>query len=86
MPTTTATTGPPIDLADAVRKRVQHLHSQGVRTFTLADFRSTARGTGRPLAWVADHLIMLEGIGVLRPVRRSNERAWTVSPGTEFLR
>ncbi|MFH8805300.1 hypothetical protein ACH4F6_38125 [Streptomyces sp. NPDC017936] len=88
MPTTTVTTGPPTTLADAVRDRILELHSQGVRTFTAGDFPGAARRTGRPDTWVADHLLVLEGIGVLRRVGRAGAgpRTWTVSPGSEYLR
>jgi hypothetical protein len=86
VPTTTATTESPPSIADAVRRRILHLHDRGVRTLTLADFQGTAKCTGRPESWVADHLLVLEGIGVLRPARRGGTRAWTVSAGSEYLR
>lgn len=86
MTTTTATTGPPPTLADVVRSRIGELTARGVKTFTVADFTGAARRTGRPNTWLADHLLVLEGIGVLRAVRRPGPRSWTVSPDSEYLR
>lgn len=86
MPTTTATTGPPPILADAVRDRIGHLTSRGKRTFTVADFTGIAHRVGRPDAWLEDHLLVLEGIGVLRPVHRPGPRTWAVRPDSEYAR
>lgn len=102
MPTTTATTGPPHRteddgltvrqrvsrpaLADAVRSRIRELHDQGVRTFTAADFAEAARSADRSLAWVGDHLLILEGMGILRSATDEGTRAWTVSNASEYLR
>lgn len=82
MPTTTATT----TLADAVRRRICELHDRGVRTLTPGHFEDVAREFGKPAAWVLDILLVLQGTGVLVPVRRPGPRAWTVAPGAEFLR
>lgn len=102
MPTTTATTpSPPLTdhegltvrqrvsrpaLDVGVRERIAELHDRGVRVLTLTHFEKTARSTGRPLSWVGDHLIVLEGVGILRRAVRGTERAWTVVPGSEYLR
>lgn len=86
MTTTTATTGPPPTLAGAVRGRIDELTARGVRTFTVADFQGVARSVCRPDAWLADHLLVLEGIGVLRCVQRPGPRAWTVNPGSGYPR
>lgn len=96
MTPTTATTGPgkltvrqrvsrPA-LDAGVRDRIAELHDRGVRTFTLSHFEKTARAVGRPLSWVGDHLIVLEGIGVLRRADRGTQRVWAVSHGSEYLR
>ncbi|MFD8226910.1 hypothetical protein ACFV16_22365 [Streptomyces massasporeus] len=85
MPTTTVTTGPSPTLADAVRTRIAYLASRGVRTFTVSDFPGVARHAGRPDAWLEDHLLVLEGIGILRQARRPGPRAWTVSACSEYL-
>ena len=85
MSSTTATTGPP-PLAACVRERITQLHGQGVGTFTLEQFTPAAERARRPLSWIGDHLIVLEGIGILRPIDRSTERAWRLAPGTEYLR
>ncbi len=102
MSTTTATTpSPPLTdhegltvqqrvfrpaLDAGVRERIAELHDRGVRILTLAHFEKTARLIGRPLPWVGDHLIVLEGIGVLRRAAHGTERAWTVVPDSEYLR
>lgn len=102
MPTTTATTGPPHRtaddgltvrqrvsrpaLAEAVRDRIRELHDRGVCTFTAADFAEAARNTGRSLAWVGDHLLVLESLGILRPASGTGERAWRASNASEYLR
>lgn len=102
MPTTTATTpSPPLTdhegltvrqkvsrpaLDVGVRERIAELHDRGVRTITLAHFEETARSVGRPLSWVGDHLIVLEGIGILRRVVRGTERVWTVVPDSGYLK
>lgn len=86
MSTTTVTTGSPPALADAVRRRVHELHDQGQRTFATSHFRDVGGQVRCPSAWVTDHLIVLEGIGVLRPVRRGCERSWTVNAESGFLR
>lgn len=86
MPTTTATTGPPPTLTDAVRGRVRELTDQGVETFTADDFRGVAQRAGKGDRWLDDHLLVLEGIGVLRAVRRPGARTWSLSPSAEYLR
>lgn len=86
MPTTTATTGPPPALADAVRQRIRDLHDGGVRELTADRFTDLASAAGRPVAWVTDCLIVLQGIGDLRAVARPGARTWTVAPGSEILR
>ncbi|WP_086559915.1 hypothetical protein [Streptomyces africanus] len=86
MPTTTATTGPPPTLADAVRGRIGELSDRNKKTFTVADFPGVAGRAGRPDSWLEDHLLVLEGIGILKRVRRPGARTWTVSPGSEYLR
>jgi hypothetical protein len=86
VPTTTVTTGPPPNLADAVRGRVRELTSRGVRTFTASDFTGVARSAGRPDTWLADHLLVLEGIGVLRPVPGRGPRTWSLNAASEYLR
>jgi hypothetical protein len=86
VPTTTATTGPPPTLADAVRQRIRDLHDGGVREFTADLFADLVSTAGRPAAWVTDCLIVLQGIGDLRAVTRPGARAWTVAPGSEILR
>lgn len=86
MTTTTATTGPPPTLAGAVRDRIDELTARGVETFTVADFKGTARSAGRPDAWLVDHLLVLEGIGVLRCVRQQGLRSWAVNPDSGYLR
>lgn len=102
MSTTTATTpSPPLTdhegltvrqqvsrpaLDAGVRERIAELRGRGVRTITLAHFEKTARSVGRPLSWVGDHLIVLEGLGVLRRAARGTERAWTLAPDSEYLR
>lgn len=86
MPTTTVTTGPPLTLADAVRQRVRELTDQGIKTFTTSDFRCAAHRAGLTERWLEDHLLVLEGIGVLVPVRRPGVRAWSLSPAAEYLR
>jgi hypothetical protein len=86
VPTTTVTTGPSPTLAEAVRTRIAYLTARGTRSFTTRDFPNVARHAGRPDAWLEDHLLVLEGIGVLRPVRRPGPRAWSISPGSEYLR
>lgn len=86
MTTTTATTGPPPSLADAVRSRIGELTDRGISTLAVADFQGVARRAGRPDTWLEDHLLVLEGIGVLRPVRRPGPRAWTVNPSAGYLR
>ena len=86
MPTTTATTGPPANIADAVRTRLGELADRGKWEFTAADFTDVAARANRPQAWVVDHLHVLEGIGVLRGVRRPGPRTWALAPGTEYLR
>lgn len=69
-----------------VRERIAELHDRGVRTLTLAHFEKTARRVGRPLSWVRDHLIVLEGIGILRCAIRGTERVWAVVPDSGYLR
>lgn len=86
MPPTTATTGPPPTLADAVRERIGELHDRGVRTFTAADFRGVARRAGRRDTWLTSHLLVLEGVGILELSSSSGPRAWRVAPGSEYLR
>lgn len=104
MPTTTATTTPPIaahpdgltirqrvsrplpSLGDAVRERIGELHHQGAQTFALDDFKEAARQSGRPLSWIGDHLLVLEGIGILRAVRSSSGRVWAVGQDAGYLR
>lgn len=86
MTTTTATTGPPPTLADAVRGCIGELTTRGVKTFTVADFQGIARSAGRPDAWLVDYLLVLEGIGILRCVRRQEPRTWAVDSGSGFLR
>lgn len=102
MSTTTATTpSPPLTdhegltvrqqvsrpaLDAGVRERIAELHAEGVRAITLAHFEETARRVGRPLSWVGDHLIVLEGIGILRRTVRGTERSWTIVPDSEYLR
>lgn len=86
MPTTTATTGSPPALADAVRQRIRDLHDRGVREFTPDHFTGLASAVGRPASWVTDHLIVLQGTGDLRTVVRPGTRAWTLAPGSEILR
>lgn len=86
MPTTTATTGPPTTLDDAVRDRIRELADRGTKEFTVADFRDAARRAGRTDRWLEDHLLVLEGIGVLKAVRRPGARMWTLSPAAEYLR
>jgi hypothetical protein len=78
--------GPRPSLAACVRERIAQLNDRGVRTFALADFEETAKRAGRPLPWVGDHLIVLEGVGVLRCASRSGERVWTISASSEYLR
>lgn len=73
-------------LPDAVRRRITELHDRDVRTFVLADLKPAAECAGRPLSWVGDHLLVLEGVGILRPVARSCGRAWSVNPASEYLR
>lgn len=101
MPTTTVTTGalPPAaecdltvrqrtripDLAEGVRGRILELDFRGKPVFTLDDFQGVAALAGRPESWVNDHLMVLEGIGVLRRTR-AMERTWTVVPSSEYLR
>jgi hypothetical protein len=82
VPTTTATT----TLADAVRRRICELHDRGVRTLVPDDFNGLAEDTSRPESWILDRLLVLEGVGILTPVRRAGTRAWTVTAGTGFLR
>lgn len=102
MSTTTATTpSPPLTdhegltvrqqvsrpaLDAGVRERIAELHDRGVRTITLAHFEETARSVGRPLSWVGDHLIVLEGVGILRRAVRGTERAWTIVLDSGYLR
>lgn len=86
MTTTTATTGPPPSLADAVRSRIGELTDRGIRTITAEDFKGVARRAGRPDSWLLDHLLVLEGIGVLNDARRPGPRTWTINSGTEYLR
>jgi hypothetical protein len=69
-----------------VRTRIAYLAARGRRTFTTSDFPGVARHAGRPGAWLEDHLLVLEGIGILQPVRRPGPRTWRVSPGSEYLR
>lgn len=69
-----------------VRERIAELHDRGVWTITLDHFEKTARSVGRPLSWVGDHLIVLEGVGILRRVVQGTQRAWTVVPGSGYLR
>lgn len=85
MPTTTATTERP-SLADCVRERIGELHDRGVRVFTPDHFEKTAKRAGRPLPWLVDHLLVLEGVGILRGAGRCPERAWAVSAGSGYLR
>lgn len=75
-------------LAACVQERLCQLHDRGVRTVTLDDFERTAKRAGRPLSWIGDHLLVLEGVGILRPVALagSTTRAWTVSSASEYLR
>jgi hypothetical protein len=75
-----------ISVADAVRQRLRELHRRGTRTVTGADFEGIAERTGRPESWVGDHLLVLEGIGILRPASSRSGRAWTVGPSSEYLR
>jgi hypothetical protein len=84
--TTTATTGPPPILADAVRGRIVELTARGADVFTVADFRGVAQRAGQPDSWLGDHLLVLEGIGVLQSIRRPGPRSWIVNPGSEYLR
>jgi hypothetical protein len=84
--TTTATTGPPPTLAGAVRGCIGELTARGVKAFTVEDFQGIARIAGRPDAWLVDHLLVLEGIGVLQRVRRPGPRTWAVNPGSGYLR
>lgn len=86
MTTTTATTGPPPTLDDAVRGRIAELTARDVATFTVADFHGIARSAGRSDAWLMDHLLVLEGIGVLRCVRQPGPRTWAVVPGSGYAR
>ena len=102
MSTTTATTpSPPLTdhegltvrqqvsrpaLDAGVRERIAELHGRGVQSFTLADFEETARCVGRPLSWVGDHLIVLEGVGILRGAVRGTDRTWTVVLDSGYLR
>ncbi|WP_030248252.1 hypothetical protein [Streptomyces sp. NRRL S-455] len=60
--------------------------ARGQKTFTVADFPGVARRAGRPGPWLEDHLLVLEGIGVLRAVNRPGPRTWAVRPGAEYLR
>lgn len=85
MPTTTATTAPP-GLADAVRDRIGELTDRGISKLTAADFAGVAHRAGVPDRWLHDHLLVLEGIGVLRQVRRPGPRTWTVNPSAGYLR
>jgi hypothetical protein len=75
-----------ISVADAVRQRLRELRGPAVRTVTWADFEGVAERTGHPTSWVADHLLVLEGIGILRQAGCPAGRAWTVSPASEYLR
>lgn len=77
-------TRPALDVG--VRERIAELSARGVRTITLAAFEKTAQDIGRPLSWVGDHLIVLEGIGILRATVRGTERVWTISVDSEYLR
>lgn len=86
MPTTTATTGPPTNLADAVRARFGELTDRGKTEFAETDFSDIAARSARPQTWVTDHLLVLEGTGVLRVVRRPGPRTWTLVSGTGYLR
>lgn len=73
-------------VSEAVQQRITELRDRGARTFTLKDMEPAAQCSGRPLSWIGDHLIVLEGIGILRPAERSGERRWSVEPGSEYLR
>jgi hypothetical protein len=84
--TTVTTEPPPVTVADAVRRRIQYLHGRGVRRFTTDHFAYVPAQTGRPLSWVTDHLLVLEGIGSLQPVPRTAVRTWSVRPGSDLLR
>lgn len=93
MPTTTVTAGPqaargPKDrtLSACVQDRIEELRGRGVNVIAPGDFGEAARLAGRPLSWVVDHLLVLEGIGVLRAVRRRGDRAWALAAGTEDAR
>jgi len=69
-----------------VRERIAELHDRGVQSFALTDFEETAGDVGRPLSWVGDHLIVLEGVGILRGTVRGTERIWTVVLDSGYLR
>lgn len=86
MTTTTATTGPPPTLADAVRGRIGELITRGVNAFTVADFHGVARSVGWPDTGLVDHLLVLEGIGVLQRVQQPGPRTWAVVPGSGYAR
>lgn len=73
-------------IADAVRARIRDLHDRGELTITPADCEDLAETVGRPAPWITDHLLVLEGSGILKPVRAGGARAWTVDPASEYLR
>lgn len=77
---------PHASLETCVRERICYLHDRGTRTFTLDDFTRTAEQAGRPLSWIGDHLLVLEGLGVLRSVSDEGTRAWHVNSGSGYLR
>jgi len=77
---------PHSSLETCVRERIGCLHARNTRTFTLDDFTCTAEQAGRPLSWIGDHLIVLEGLGVLRSVSDEGTRAWRVNSDSGYLR
>lgn len=102
MSTTTATTTPPSDtgpggltlrqrvsrpsIETSVQERIRALHGEGVRQFTPEHFADLSRVLSRPESWITDHLIILEGLGVLRPVDHGSRRAWTLNQDAGYLR
>lgn len=101
MSTTTVTTGSPPDavpgeltvrqqvsrpsVAQAVQQRVRELHRRGEHPLTPAHFDDLAREFHRPVSWITDQLLVLEGFGVLRQDPHAAGRVWTVNAGSEYL-
>lgn len=101
MSTTTVTTGSPSDagpgevtlvqrvsrpsIGASVQERILKLHGEGVRRFTPEHFADLSQELHRPASWITDHLLILEGLGTLRPSGHGAGRAWTVNPDAGYL-